>query len=262
MLPWRPPPPPPPPVPEPADHRRRSIALDGPAAAGKTSVGRLLAERLGMHWLDTGVLYSAVTAAALRAGAAPEDKAALLALLALRPLRIVPRSDNSLELTVTLGGVDMAPALRDGTIDANVSAVARHQALRAALLEPQRRVAREHTVIMLGRDIGTVVLPEADLKLYLDASAAARARRRLRERLARGEAATFAQVLADTEARDNKDSGRAVAPLAIAPSAVVVATDRCDLAGVVDHLLALVARWPDALTTTGGRADCGLPLPA
>ena len=248
-------------MPEAEGRRPRRIALDGPAAAGKTTVGRLLAQRLGMRWLDTGILYRAVTAAALEAGLAPEDEAALMGLLARRPLRVVPRSGSPLDLTVTLGGADMDRALRDPAIDANVSAVARHSALRTALLEPQRAVAREHPVIMLGRDIGTVVLPDAELKLYLDASAEARARRRLRERLARGEATAFAQVLAATVARDGKDSGRAVAPLSIAPTAVVVDTDRCDMAGVVAHLLALVARWPDALTTRGGRAACGLPLP-
>ena len=214
-----------------------------------------------MYWLDTGILYRAVTAAALKAGVAPEDEAALLALLAQRPLRIASRPGSDLDLTITLGGTDMSQALRASAIDANVSAVARHPALRAALLTAQRDAARDHPVIMLGRDIGTVVLPDADLKLYLDASAEARARRRLRERLARGDAADFAQVLADTVARDGKDSGRTVAPLAIAPTAVVVDTDRCDMGGVVAHLLALIARWPDTLTTEGGRAPCGLPLP-
>jgi len=248
-------------VPEAAPGRPRSIALDGPAAAGKTTVGRLLAERLGIRWLDTGVLYRVVTAAALRAGIAPENEPALMDLLARRPLRIQARTGGAMDLQVTLGGVDMDEALRDTAIDANVSTVARHQDLRAALLEPQRRVAREHPVIMLGRDIGTVVLPDADLKLYLDASAEARARRRLRERLARAEPATFAQVLAETVARDAKDQGRAVAPLAIAATAVVVATDRCDTAGVVAHVLTLVERWPDPLTTGGGLAPCGVALP-
>lgn len=247
---------------EPVPGRPRSIALDGPAAAGKTTVGRLLAERLGYLWLDTGLLYRALTAAALREGLAPEDEAALLDLLARRPLDIRPLAADSAELGVTLGGADMSEALRAAAVDANVSAVARHQGLRAALLEPQRRVAREQAVIMLGRDIGTVVLPDADLKLYLDASAAARARRRLREQLARGQAVDFRTVLAQTEARDGKDRGRAVAPLALAPRAVVVATDRCDTGGVVDHLAALVARWPDRLTQEGGAAPCGEPLPA
>lgn len=246
---------------EAAAGRPRSIALDGPAAAGKTTVGRLLAERLGMRWLDTGILYRVVTAAALWVGAAPEDESSLMDLLARQPLRIQPRPGGALDLQVTLGGADMDEALRDMAIDANVSTVARHPNLRAALLEPQRRVAREHPVIMLGRDIGTVVLPDADLKLYLDASAEARARRRLRERLARAEPTTFAQVLAETVARDGKDRGRAVAPLAIAPTAVVVDTDRCDTSGVVAHLLALVDRWPDALTSGGGRAPCGAALP-
>jgi cytidylate kinase len=244
-------------VPETVGRRPRSIALDGPAAAGKTTVGRLLAERLRMRWLDTGLLYRAVTAAALAEGLPPEDEATLMALLERRPLRIVPRPGSAFDLTVTLGGVDMEQALRDPAVDANVSAVARHEALRSALLATQRAVAREHPVIMLGRDIGTVVLPDADLKLYLDASAEARARRRLRERLARGEAADFRQVLADMVARDAKDRGRSVAPLAVAATAVVVDTDRCDLAGVVAHLLVLVGRWPDALTTGGGRAACG-----
>lgn len=247
---------------EPAPGRPRSIALDGPAAAGKTTVGRLLAERLGYGWLDTGLLYRALTAAALAEGLAPEDEDALLGLLARRPLVIEPVTDGAAELGVTLGGQAMDQALRRPAVEANVSAVARHQALRAALLEPQRAVARRRAVVMLGRDIGTVVLPDADLKLYLDASAAARARRRLREQLARGQAADFAQVLAQTEARDGKDRSRAVAPLALAPGAVVVSTDRCDTAGVVAHLEAIIARWPDRLTQGGGQAPCGEALPA
>lgn len=237
----------------------RTIALDGPAASGKSSVGRRLAERLGMRCFDTGLLYRALTAAALRAGVAPEDEAGLAALVTAGPIVIEPVPGSATDLRVAIGAAEPAEALHGPAIDARVSAVSRHAALRAALLPPQRGVAARHRVVMLGRDIGTVVLPEADLKIYLDASAEARARRRFRERLARGEPAVYAEVLAATRERDARDAGRAVAPLARAADAVVVDTDPCDLEAVVEHLVALARRWPDALTTGGGSAPCRPP---
>lgn len=235
----------------------RTIALDGPAASGKTTVGRRLAERLGMLCFDTGLLYRVATALAIRDGVAGEDGAALVGLIEGNPIHVVPDRAHRRGCRVVAGGSDLTDDLDRRAVDALVSTVSRHAEVRAALLGAQRGVAAAHAVIMLGRDIGTVVLPDADMKVYLDASAAARARRRFREQLARGEAATYADVYAATRERDDRDAGRAVAPLAVAPDAVVVNTDACDVAAVVDHLAALVARWPDDLTTGGGAAPCG-----
>lgn len=245
----------------PAPARLRTIALDGPVASGKTTVGRLLAERLGFLCFDTGLLYRALTVLALREGIAPGDASRLAELVRARPIGVEPRPASRLGCAVSAGGADLTDDLHRPEVDAAVSEVSRHGEVRDALLSAQRRVAATSAagVVMLGRDIGTVVLPDADLKVYLDASAPARARRRFRERLARGEPAVYAEVFAGTLARDARDAGRAIAPLAAAPDAVVVDTDRCDARAVVDHLAALAARWPDALTTGGGDAPCRPP---
>lgn len=239
----------------PAGHPR-TIALDGPAASGKTTVGRRLAERLGSLCFDTGLLYRAATVLALRERLSPEDEGSLVALVERIAISVVPDAASRIGCRVLAGGADLTDALHTPAVDASVSAVSRHERVRAALLEAQRAVASETPVVMLGRDIGTVVLPDADLKLYLDASAEARARRRFRERLARGEPAVYAEVHAATRARDARDAGRAVAPLAAAPDAVIVNTDRCTIDDVVEHLLRLADRWPDRLTTEGGSAPC------
>ncbi len=245
-----------------ADPAPRAIALDGPAAAGKTTVGLRLARRLGMLCFDTGLIYRALTVVALRSGTSPEDADALLELLAREPIDVAPRPDLPGGSAVLAGGRDLTGQLRAPEVDATVSAVSRHAPVRQALLEAQRRIARQNAVIMLGRDIGTVVLPDADIKIYLDASAEARARRRLRERLAGGEPADYGSVLTDMRARDAKDAGRATAPLRPADDAVVVNTDRCDAEQVADHLATLVLRWPDPLTTEGGSAPCAPSSPS
>lgn len=235
--------------------RPRSIALDGPAAAGKTTVGLRLAARLGMLCFDTGLIYRALTVAALRAGIAGEDAPGLVALCARAPIELLPDPGSPGGSRVTVGGEDVTDALRRPEVDAAVSAVSGHAAVRANLLEAQRRIAASQPIVMLGRDIGTVVLPDADLKLFLDASAEARARRRFRERLARGEPVVYAEILARMQARDAQDRGRAVA-LRAAPDAVVVDSDRCDVEQVLALLIALAERWPDRLTREGGRVAC------
>jgi cytidylate kinase len=236
--------------------RLHSIALDGPAAAGKTTVGQRLAGRLGMLCFDTGLLYRALTVAALRAGVSTEDGDALAALAAGDAVKIRPRADIPGGCTVLVGKLDVTADLRRPEVDAAVSAVSRQPAVRAALLAAQRRIATEQPVVMLGRDIGTVVLPDADLKIYLDASAGARARRRFRERLRQGEAVVFGEVLAQVLARDAQDSQRATAPLRAAPDAVRVNTDRCDAEAVAEHLFRLALRWPDPALRAGLALPC------
>ena len=235
-----------------------TIAVDGPAASGKSTVGRLAAERLGYLFLDTGLLYRALTLLALEAGVDPRDGPALAALAAGRGMEVAA-APGSTTASVTVDGRDVTARLHTPGVDGAVSAVSAHGAVRDALLAHQRRPAERGRVVMVGRDIGTVVLPSADLKIYLDASAEERARRRFRQRLARGEPAEYAAVLAAVRHRDALDSGRALAPLAAASDAVVVDTDDCELPATVEHVLALVRRWPDELTTAGGRAPCGAP---
>ncbi len=237
--------------------RPPTIALDGPAAAGKSTVGRRVAAALGYLYFDTGVLYRALTLLALRAGVPVEDGDGLAQLVAQHSVDVQPVPGADPGYRVLLDAEDVTAAIRTPAVDRSVSAVSRQAAVRQALLAPQRRIAGQGAVLMVGRDIGTVVLPAADLKLYLDASAEARARRRHAEQLARGEAEAYESVLADIQARDARDATRAVAPLRAAEDAVVVGTDACDLEQVVAHVLMLVARWPDALTTGGGAAPCG-----
>jgi len=216
-----------------------TIALDGPAAAGKSTVGQAIAERLGLLYLDTGAIYRALTVLALDAGIGVEDESAMAALAASTPIEVVPDGAEAAGYRVLAGGRDVTDALRSVAVDRAVSAVSRHAAVRSALLPAQRAIARRHGIVMVGRDIGTVVLPDADLKIYLDASPEERARRRYRERLARGEPATWHEVLDDVRRRDAADARRAVAPLARAEDAAWVDTSEIGIAEAVEALVVL-----------------------
>ncbi len=219
--------------------RPSTIAIDGPAASGKSTVAELLAHRLGYLYFDTGVMYRAVTWAALLRGIPIEDEPAV-ALLA-EQLRIdvtPPTADDGRQYTVLADGVDVTWAIRTPEVDANVSPVSAYPGVRRALVAQQRRVAAGGRVVMVGRDIGTVVLPDADLKLYLDASVEERARRRWREVRTRGEEADYKGVLVSMRRRDKIDSNREVAPLCVAEDAVVV--DTTDLS--IEEVLAEVKR--------------------
>ncbi len=245
-----------------ASRQPHAIALDGPAAAGKSTVGRRVAEALDYLYFDSGALYRALTVLALDEGVGPENGPELAALASRRPIDVAAQPRSATGYAVLAGGEDVTAHLHTAEVDAAVSAVSRHSEVRRALLDQQRRVARQQAAVMVGRDIGTVILPDAELKVYLDASVEARARRRFRERLAHGGAPVFAEILAAMEARDALDAGRSEAPLAVAPDAVVVNTDACTVDQVVAHVLALVDRWPDALTTGGGQLPCRPPAPA
>jgi cytidylate kinase len=207
------------------DHRR-VIAIDGPAAAGKSTVARLLADRLGALLFDTGALYRAVALAALRSGVSAEDERALAKLAVDAQISVRPPSLRDGRLyDVWLNGEDVTWTLRDSEVGAIVSRVAEHPAVRAALLPLQRKIASGDPVVMVGRDIGTVVVPDAGLKIYLDAAPEERARRRFREAAARGSAQSFEAVLGETLQRDAIDSGRRTAPLRPAWDAVRINTD-------------------------------------
>ncbi len=215
------------------------IAIDGPAASGKSTIGELLARRLGYLYLDTGVMYRAVTWAALSRGVPIEDETAVTALAErLRIDVILPALDDGRQYTVLADGVDVTWAIRTPEVDANVSPVSAYPGVRRALVAQQRRVVAEGRVVMVGRDIGTVVLPDADLKIYMDASVEERARRRWREMQARGDEADYAPVLASMRRRDEIDSNREVSPLCVADDAVVV--DTTDLS--IEEVLAEVER--------------------
>ena len=209
------------------------IAIDGPVAAGKTVVGRALAQRLGFKYLDTGIMYRAITWLALHLNISIDDDEALGALAEDYPLRLKDRDSDQ----VLVGNHQVGPELREQRVSTQVSLVARVSAVRRALVQQQRVLATEGDIVMVGRDIGTVVLPEADLKVFLFASAESRARRRWREMSDHGDSVEFQQVLRETKARDEIDTGRADSPLTPAKNAFVLDTEELGVEEVVDRIL-------------------------
>lgn len=225
-------------------HRKpRIIAIDGPAAAGKSTIGKAIAERLGYRYLDTGALYRAVTWIALQRGVDVQSEAAVTALAESVDIDIIPpTNDDGRQYTVLVDGQDVTWALRQPEVDANVSMVSAYPGVRKALVVQQRRVAGRGEVVVVGRDIGTVVLPNADLKLYLDASVEERARRRYEERLARGETADYEAILRDMRRRDRLDSSRATAPLRPAQDAIIIDTGGLSVKQAIEKVMAVVCR--------------------
>jgi len=220
------------------------VAIDGPAGAGKSSVSRLLAARLGFAMVDTGAIYRTVALAAHRAGLAYDDDRGLEALLPGLRIRFAPPARPGEAQRVLLGDEEVSAEIRTPPMSMGASAVSARPAVRAGLLDLQRRLAlapENRGAVLEGRDIGTVVFPDADAKFFLTATAEERARRRHAELLARGEATTLRAVLADQERRDRDDSQRAVAPLRPAPDALQVDTTGMPLAAVVARLEAEVA---------------------
>lgn len=198
-----------------------SVAIDGPSGAGKSSMARRLAADLGYTYVDTGAMYRAIGLYARRAGADTKNADAVAALLPQIQLDI--RLQDGAQ-HILLNGEDVTEAVRAEDIGMAASDVSAHPAVRTLLLDTQRNLAASRDVLMDGRDIGTVVLPNATVKIYLTASADARARRRLAELLEKGKQTDYATVLADIEQRDYQDTHRAVAPLRQAEDAVRVDT--------------------------------------
>jgi cytidylate kinase len=204
----------------------KMIAIDGPAASGKTTLGRRLADYLGYLFVDTGVMYRAVTWAALQRGIDIHDEARLTALAEEVQIDILPPSQNDGRFyDVRMDHQDITWEIRNPQVEAAVSIVSAYPGVRRALTAQQRRIGLRGRVVMVGRDIGTVVLPEADLKIYLDASPEERARRRFAELQARGEAADYGAILQKVRERDQIDSTRQVAPLQAAPDAIHIDSD-------------------------------------
>ena len=209
------------------------IAIDGPVAAGKTVVGRRLAQRLGFDHLDTGNMYRAITWLALDRNVPVSDDEALGKLAEDNPIRL----DGQDAEQVIVGSHRLGPQLRAPEVTGQVSLVSKVSAVRRALVRQQRELASKGNIVMIGRDIGTVVLPNADLKVYLQASAEGRARRRWREMREQGSDVSFQQVLQETQARDEIDSGREDSPLMMAQDAFLLDTDGLDVEQVVDRIM-------------------------
>ena len=203
------------------------IALDGPAASGKSTVGRRLADALGYLFFDTGVMYRAVTWIALNHDMDLHDEASITQMAESAEIDIrQPSQNDGRACDIVVGDKDITWDVRSGDVDANVSLVSAYAGVRKALSGQRRRIGLRGKVVMVGRDIGTVVLPEADLKVYMDASAEERARRRHTEITSRGEQADYDEILKKMIERDRLDSTRAVAPLRPADDALVLDTDK------------------------------------
>lgn len=231
------------------------IAIDGPAASGKTTIGFMLAEKLGYLFLDTGSMYRAVTLAALLSGVDINAEDEVTALARRAAIDVLPRgaaADGRLG-TVLLDGEDVTWALRSADVDRYVSQVSAYASVRVEMVHRQRALGRQGRVVMVGRDIGTVVMPDAPLKLYVVASAAERARRRWLERRERQDAASYDEILADIERRDQFDSRRVHSPLKAAADAIFLdSTGRTP-----DQLLDFI--WRDLLHGLDSDADPDAP---
>jgi len=216
------------------------IALDGPAASGKSTLGNKLALSLGYLFFDTGIMYRAITWIALQHDLDLKNEAIITELAQKAQIDIRPPSkDDGRACDVVLEDKDVTWDMRGGNVDANVSIVSAYAGVRKALSEQQRRIGMRGKVVMVGRDIGTVVLPEADLKIYLDASAEERAKRRYDELIARGEKADYDEILRKVIERDRIDSTRAVAPLRPADDAIIIDSDKMDIEQVFSHVMEL-----------------------
>ncbi|MDM8202081.1 MULTISPECIES: (d)CMP kinase [Allofournierella] len=214
-----------------------SVAIDGPSGAGKSTLAKRLAKELGYLYVDTGAMYRAIGLFALRQGVDPKDEAAVTALLP--QIQIELRYVDGAQ-RVLLCGEDVSEAIRAENVGMATSAVSAHPPVRAFLLELQRGMARTHDILMDGRDIGTVILPGATVKIFLTASAEARADRRFKELQDKGVDTDYETVLEDIRRRDYQDSHRATAPLRQAEDAVLVDTSEMDLEESFQALKSLI----------------------
>ncbi|MEZ4293537.1 MAG: (d)CMP kinase [Polyangiaceae bacterium] len=223
--------------------RAPRVAIDGPAGAGKSTVARRLAERLGFLHVDTGALYRTVALAARRAGAAWDDDPAVArvaeALVADRRIRMEPPPTTG-AMRVLLDGEDVSSSIRTPEMSAGASRVSAIPAVRVALLDLQRQAGESGGVVLEGRDIGTVVFPDAEVKLFLTATPEERAQRRFEELTEKGVATTFQATLEELHARDKADTERPVAPLRRAADAVLVDSTGKDVDAVIEEMVRVV----------------------
>ena len=221
--------------------RPRTIAIDGPAGTGKSTISQIIAERFGYVFVDTGAFYRAVTYVLLQTGVSLKDHDLVKNVVDHIQLRIVP--EPAADYRVIANGDDVTAYLRSKKVEASVSAVAEMPYVREALLPLQRQVAEGGNIILAGRDIGTVVLPDADLKLYIDASLEERARRRHKQLTDAGKNADAAEVQSALAERDRVDSERSLAPLSRADDAIYILTDGKSIDDVVQEISQRIETW-------------------
>lgn len=217
------------------------ITIDGPVAAGKSTIGRLLAEGLGYRFVDTGEMYRALTWKAIKLNIDLEDEGELSRLAASTKIELAPPViDNGRYCSVLVDGQDVTRQIHSLEVEAAVSLVAKVAGVRKVLVEQQRRLAQNGRIVMAGRDIGTTVLPHAELKVYLSASLEERAQRRYLEVIERGEAVDYQAILADLIRRDEIDTKRPISPLEPAPEARTVNTDGLNPEQVLSEILGMM----------------------
>lgn len=221
-----------------------SIAIDGPGGAGKSTIAKRLAKELGFYYVDTGAIYRTVAYFLDLLGISPKDVDGVERYI--DELTIGIEYDEEGAQHMIMNGMDVSADIRTPDISMKASDVSAHKVVRDMLLDMQRDVARKHNVIMDGRDIGTVVLPNAQVKIFLTASAEVRARRRYLELQAKGKKDTYEQVLSELQKRDYQDTHRAIAPLKQAKDAVVVDTSELDIDGVVAVIRGIVREKTEA----------------
>lgn len=219
-----------------------TIAIDGTAASGKSTIGALLAQSLGYLFFDTGVMYRTVTWAVLERRLPVEDDAAVSALAENLTIEIKPGHPDTPQRSIVLAdGQDITEQIYSPQVDAHVSRVSAYPRVRAALTAQQRRIAAPGSIVMVGRDIGTVVLPQADLKIFMRASAQEQARRRYADMQSRGAAANYKQILAAIVERDKQDREKPISPMIPAPEAIIIDTDHLSIEAVLAQIQQLVA---------------------
>jgi len=219
----------------------KNIAIDGPAASGKSTVAEIVAQQIGYLFFDTGVMYRAVTLASLQRLNGVNDENAVAGLAEVIDIDVRPPSvQDERKYDVLVDGVDVTWDIRKPEVDANVSRVSAYAGVRKAMTAQQRKIGERGQVVMVGRDIGTVVLPDAELKVYLDASVEERARRRYEEVRHRHQPEPYEQILQAMKKRDEIDSTRDLAPLCPAKDAHILNTDGMNIQQVVDAILSFV----------------------
>jgi len=223
-----------------------TITLDGPAASGKSTMGQRIAKTLNFIYLDTGVMYRAVTLAALNNNIDINDELLVTEVAETMDLEIRPPSiDDGRSNDIILEGEDVTWTIRLPDVEAHVSQVSAYKGVRTAMTKKQREIGDKGGVVMVGRDIGTVVLPDAEIKLYLDASVEERAKRRHLELVERGKNSNYEFVLEDLQRRDKIDSSREIAPLKPAEDAIIIDSDNMNIEQVFGYMMDIISEKTD-----------------